>query len=309
MKKLLFVLTMTLAALCALSCEKYIEFKGEESEPRLTVSSLANAGEPLSAYVASSVFFLNSSGSEAFIKNLDVSKGWVRVTVNGASQPEAMRYVDSVRVDGALLYTCDYVPQPGDSIVLEAEFPGFDPVRAETVVPLPPRFEVTSLCLDEEEGALNLELRFTDDGSYEKYYFLVPKMEMRYYDDRPVQVAYRFQSDDIVFKNMGVGVFDMYSYLFGDRNLVSYYFSDALIRGKEHTMKIVIPGLQHLEEGQRFFVDLRTVTESLYWFDVSYAQLRNDFGLFTEGVTLYSNVSGGYGVLCAAATTTVEVHF
>ena len=85
--------------------------------------------------------------------------------------------------------------------------------------------------------------------------------------------------------------------------------SDALIRGKEHTMKIVVPGLQHLEEGQRFFVDLRTVTESLYWFDVSYAQLRNDFGLFTEGVTLYSNVSGGYGVLCAAATTTVEVHF
>lgn len=309
MKRLFFVLTVMLAAFCALSCEKYIEFKGEESEPRLTVSALANAGEPLSAYVASSVFFLNSNGPEVFIKNLDVTRGSVRVTVNGASQSISMRYVDSVRVDGALFYACDYVPQPGDHIVLEAEYPGFDPVRAETDVPFPPRFEVKSLQLDEKEGTLDMELRFVDDGTYEKYYFLVPKLEMRYGEGRPVQVAYRFQSDDIVFKNMGVGVFDMYSYLFGDQSLVSYYFSDALIRGKEHTMRIVIPGLQHLEEGQRFLVDLRTVTESLYWFDVSFAQLRNDFGLFTEGVTLYSNVSGGYGVLCAAATTQVEVRF
>ncbi|MBR5100986.1 MAG: DUF4249 domain-containing protein [Bacteroidales bacterium] len=310
MKKIYTLFAMLLVAVCVLSCEKEISFNGEESASRLTVSALAQAGEPLSAYVSSSVFFLKSRGFESFIKALDVSQGSVRLTINGAAAPIRMRLA-SDQPDGSLLYNCDYVPQPGDHLVLEAEFPGFDPVRAETDVPYPPHFEVSSLAFREEDGGetLDLTLRFRDDGSYEKYYFLIPRMEIRYGEEEPFQMTYRYASDDVVFKNMGVGAFDLYGMLFGDNDVVSYYFSDELIRGKEHTMKIEIPGIRHLEEGQRFFVEMRTVTESLYWFDVSYAQLESDFALFSEGVTLYSNVQNGYGVFCATAGTCVEVHF
>ena len=129
MKKIINVLTFVLALFLAASCEKYIEFSGEESEPRLTVSALAKAGEPFRAYVSSSLFFLDSDGIEAFVKDLDVSRGVVQVTVNGESGPVSMRCMPE-KVDGALLYGCDYVPRPGDRIMLEAEFPGFDPVRA-----------------------------------------------------------------------------------------------------------------------------------------------------------------------------------
>ena len=112
MKKIINVLTLLLAVLSAASCEKYIEFNGEESEPRLTVSALAKAGEPFSAYVSSSLFFLNSDMIEAFVKDLDVSRGVVQVTVNGAPGPVVMRCMPD-KVDGALLYACDYVPRPG----------------------------------------------------------------------------------------------------------------------------------------------------------------------------------------------------
>ena len=307
MKKIINVLTILMSVLCAPSCEKYIEFSGEESKPRLTVSALANAGEPFSAYVSSSLFFLNSEGSGAFIKDLDVSRGIVKLTVNGAAESVIMQYMPD-KEDRALVYGSDYVPQPGDRIVLEAEFPGFDPVRAETRVPFPPQFEVSSVKYDSEAGELGMTIRLRDDGSYEKYYFLAPILEAMYPGmETPYRIACRYRSDDVVFKNMGVGVFELYGFLFGDDNLVSCYFSDEMIRGKEHSIRIVIPGIQPNGESDRFFVELRAVTESLYWFDTSYARMEDDFNLFAEGVTLYSNVSGGYGVLCAAATTRIDV--
>lgn len=309
MKKIYFTWIVLMVALCLAACEKTIEFDGEESEPRLTVSALARAGEPFTAYVSSSVFFLNNQSLKSFTEDLDVSRGTVRVTVNGTAP--VLMHSEPVKMDGSFLYACDYVPQPGDHIVLEAEFPDFDPVRAETSVPLPPRFEVTSLKY-QATGQLELEMTLVlyDDGSYEKYYCLVPKAVIRYEGmEDSYQMPYLYRSDDIVFKDMGTGVFEMYSFLFGDDDLVSCYFSDELIRGKEHEIRIVIPGVQPPEENHRLFVDLRTVTESLYWYDVSYAQLNTDFSVFSEGVTLYSNVVGGYGVLCASATTCVEIHF
>lgn len=306
MKKIINVLTFLLAVLIAASCEKYIEFSGEESEPRLTVSALAKAGEPFRAYVSSSLFFLDSDGIEAFVKDLDVSRGVVQVTVNGESGPVAMRCMPE-KVDGALLYGCDYVPRPGDRIVLEAEFPGFDPVRAETRVPYPPRFEITSLKPGSAEEDMEMTIRLSDDGSYEKYYFLAPKRVMPSpWTEEPAEVFCRFNSDDIVFRNVAMGVFEIYGFIFGDDDLVSCYFSDRLIRGQEHSMKLVFPGVR-LAEGDRFSVELRTVTESLYWFDTSFAQMRSDFNIFAEGVTLYSNVTGGYGVLCASASARIDV--
>ena len=210
MKKIINVLAFLIAVLIAASCEKYIEFSGEESEPRLTVSALAKAGEPFSAYVSSSLFFLDSDGIEAFVKDLDVSRGVVQVTVNGESGPVAMRCMPE-KVDGALLYGCDYVPRPGDRIVLEAEFPGFDPVRAETRVPYPPRFEITSLKPGGADEDMEMTIRLSDDGSYEKYYFLAPKRVMPSpWTEEPAEVFCRFNSDDIVFRNVAMGVFEIY---------------------------------------------------------------------------------------------------
>ena len=59
MKKTALLCAATLTLLLGAACEKIIEFKGEQTEPRLTISSQAEVGKPLEVYVASSIFFLS----------------------------------------------------------------------------------------------------------------------------------------------------------------------------------------------------------------------------------------------------------
>ena len=67
-------------------------------------------------------------------------------------------------------------------------------------------------------------------------------------------------------------------------------------------LRVVAP-----EELELFSVRLSTVNESLYWYDMSYSQQEYNFNIFSEGVTIYSNVHGGYGVLCGAAPVWKDV--
>ena len=91
--------------------------------------------------------------------------------------------------------------------MLEAEFPGFDPVRAETRVPYPPLFEITSLKPGGADQDMEMTIRLSDDGNYEKYYFLAPKRVMYYpWAEEPAEVFCRFNSDDIVFRNVAMVV-------------------------------------------------------------------------------------------------------
>ena len=55
MKKIALACLAALALLSGTGCEKIIEFKGEQTEPRLTVSAQAEVGKPLEAFLASSI--------------------------------------------------------------------------------------------------------------------------------------------------------------------------------------------------------------------------------------------------------------
>ena len=63
MKKYFYTICAALALLMGAGCEKVIEFKGEVTEPRLTVSG------------------------QAFTDGLDTLRGQVRCYVNGAKAP------------------------------------------------------------------------------------------------------------------------------------------------------------------------------------------------------------------------------
>ena len=76
MKKTALLCAATLTLLLGAACEKIIEFKGEQTEPRLTISSQAEVGKPLEVYVASSIFFLSDTWSgDAFIEKLKPEEG------------------------------------------------------------------------------------------------------------------------------------------------------------------------------------------------------------------------------------------
>lgn len=320
MKRILFVSLVAAALLVGAGCEKIIEFDGEQTQPRLTVSAQAEAGDSLLVYVASSIFFLTDQrGGDTFMDGLDTQRGQVRCFVNGSKTPVVLRLQPRGIFSSALCYLSeDYVPAPGDHIRLEAEFPGFDPVWAETVVPFTPAFEVVSASwrqMDKErdwqwvieEGEVLYEveiaLAVTDDASYDKYYFMEPVLQ--YYDPYLgyTMQGKSFSTNDLLFRDMAGGnVMQMVTGEGGN------YFSDALVRGQRREFRITVSLLPEKEEDTRLWIHGAAVNESTYWFDYSFSQLMFQFGgLFTEGVTLYSNVNGGYGAFCASASQWLEV--
>lgn len=318
MKKILIAICAALLLLAGTGCEKTIEFKGEETQPRLTVSSEVEAGQPLVVYVASSLFFLaDEKGGAAFTQGLDTQRGEVRCYVNGGNEPKRLSpHADESNVS-ALRYVSDgFAPAPGDHLRLEAEFPGFDPVWAETTVPRMPAFEVISSKWHEMESgdwynpfddgevyhALDLTMAVTDDPTYDKFYFVQPVLEQYIpYLEEVIRTSMTFTSNDVLFRQMsGSNAMQLVD---GDGN----YFSDELVKGQRREFTISISYVPEKEEDMALYIHVATVNENLYWYDFSYSLLMGDTGLFSEGVTLYSNVNGGYGVFGAAASKWLEV--
>lgn len=320
MKKILTSWVLAALVLLSVGCEKIIEFKGEETKPQLTLSSYAEAGEPLTVYVASSIFFLaDQKYGKAFTENLDTLRGSVRCFVNGEKQPHTLQLFSGGDISSLCYREPDYAPAPGDHIRLEAEFPGLDPVWAETDVPLNPSFEVISakwnpvdlggmeeLFGDEGEYyELEITLAVTDDGSYDKYYFLQP-VAFRKEEWLPdgFWTSYSFSSNDVIFRELSGS--NAMSSLPDDS--ARYYFSDALIKGQRHTFTITTDMIFDREHIQYFGLITATVNESVYWYDASYHQVdRGLGGIFAEGTTLYSNVHGGYGFFGASVPVLLDV--
>ena len=275
MKKILFTLC-ALSLLLLPACEKDIEFKGEIMEPRLTLSAQATVGETFSAYVASSIFFLEQDPQgKAFTEGLDTLRGRVRCFVNDEPSGREMR-LQSGESGASLCYASDYVPAPGDHIRLEAEFPGFDPVQAAVTVPKLPHFEL-----------LSVERRRMDLPASQEYY----EAELTLFGQ-----GYFY---DILFRQAG-------GTDFGGTD----FFSDAPIKGKRHVFKITVQLVPSPDVVTLFGLKLAAADENLYWYDTSYTQLRWSFGgLFSEAVSLYSNVHGGYGILCSIAPSWQRVEW
>ena len=313
MKKILFPICALLLLPAGTGCEKIIEFNGEVTGSRLTLSCQAEAGEPLEACVASSVFFLSDSwDGKAFVANLDTVNGRVRCYVNGSAAATPLELVPEEERTGLCYRASGYAPSPGDHIRLEAEFPGFDPVWAETDVPREPSLEILSTVwrqmgpedwewiIDEASPTYEVELTLalSDDGSYDKYYFLQPVLLTA---DSYVRIV-SFSSNDVLFQEMdGAGALES----FGE---AGNFFADDLISGQRHVFTIRIPMLPSKDGSAHLWLHVAAVNESLYWYSKSYARLVGDFGsFFAEGVTLYSNVHGGYGAFGAAASRWLEV--
>jgi len=319
MKKQTILCVLAVVALLGTACEKVIEFKGEIAEPRLTLSAQAVAGEPFRVFVASSVFFLQHDKSgQAYTEKLDTLLGEVRCYVNGATESRKMVQLADVSYSSLCYLAEDYVPAPGDQIRIEAEFPGFDPAWAETDVPLVPQFEILStewtLMEKSWEGEpdyyqVDMTLAVTDDGSYDKYYCLQP-IQCYYFEPAAMEImgVVPFRSNDIIFQQLDVSAFQRFDFDSGEPMAVSY-FPDGMIKGKRYEFKIQLHRVAAPEDLRLFGIRLSTVNESLYWFDMSFSQQEYHFNLFSEGVTLYSNVQGGYGVLCGAAPRWIDVEW
>ena len=57
---ILYIIVVAFATLLLASCEKEIEFKGEQTDPKLVVNCVCTVGEPVVAQLSKSYFFLDT---------------------------------------------------------------------------------------------------------------------------------------------------------------------------------------------------------------------------------------------------------
>ena len=337
MKKFLtlFVFVMTFA-----SCEKEVEFKGKQTEPKLVLYCNAVPGDTLVANVSESVFFLDRDADEKTL-SLDVLNGSINVYVNGSDTPYRMTYSPgepeylvysqenpeyNVAVPPSTLrYICNYIPKEGDHIRVVASFPGFDEVSGETTVP-ENHLELlgsTLTKLDDDMYRYEFTACVDDPGTGPLFYAVHPYVKCcQSNNDFESEYEYRwdFSSSDVLFAN---ATEQLVAFIEGEEG-VSHYFSNDLVYGRRHEFKFsldvtswYIDGLYetYTYDGEEYFneitydwyLSLQTLDEGFYYHKTSRDQMNSDFGLFSEGVTLYSNVRGGYGTVCSSVTNSVHL--
>ena len=112
-----------LAAISFSSCEKVIDFEGDETEPILVMISFPDSGSPWKVRLTESRFFL-SNDTIATIKNADVT-----TEVNGRPVNSVVTYLDNG------IYDLGYTPQVGDSLTLHVSVPGKGTMKAGCRIP------------------------------------------------------------------------------------------------------------------------------------------------------------------------------
>ncbi|MBR6878955.1 MAG: DUF4249 family protein, partial [Bacteroidales bacterium] len=135
-------LAMIIIATLMISCEKEIEFNGDQTDSKLVINSLVEPGKPVSANISKSVFFLDNNGNTTAPDDLVAS-----LSVNGNLIGEMIRQIDTVwngwydyddqgnmyqnyRI--VTTYCNDYCPAVGDVVKITASANGFDDVEGET---------------------------------------------------------------------------------------------------------------------------------------------------------------------------------
>ena len=337
-KKLYMFLSCCLLALAA--CEKEVEFKAPdtEAESNVTLNAIAVVGQPLMVYLNEAYSVgkapllnigyqfplshneeLSDYHSDAYFKRTVITDAEVQAVVNG-QQVYALTYSKD-----AMGYVCDYRPQSGDRIEVQAAG-----LRAETVVASTPKIEILEhKVLAENPYKYIGGMSYATDSimrikchipatNVGQYYRLRVRGERKVFNLNNAIAYYLVQ--DIYFSD---------DELFVDNRLIDgfggwpAYFSDVFdntkIGGNGYTFTIDSPkpvlgsapnNLTDLEKMQqqvlepdvpaRVMVELQALSPELYRYLKSIELFRiTENDAFSEPVQIYSNVQNGWGIFGA----------
>ena len=329
-------LAMTLGLLT--SCEKEIEFNGEHSDPKLVINSLVEPGQPVSAAISKSYFFLDNNANTIAPDDLVAT-----LYVNGNHIGEMTPHFDTIVSydiwnpnDSNLghvrkVYTHEYCPAEGDVVKITASANGFEDVEGETsalpkAVDCQMEVEVEKWSgwymqyYDEEtdefvvdssrwdvSGHLNLTLTITDPNPGKTDYFrLVVEKNHKLYDGEN-WFYISFDYDDPIF---GVGVTENEIIDISDLDTrPEGVFTDALFDGSTYRLKLKVMFECHVDEefDPDFFrvpFKLEHLTKEYYNYLNTCNQGDMEVQLWAEPIQTYSNVTNGYGIV---AGKTVDV--
>jgi hypothetical protein len=307
--------------LAAAACESEIEFKGSEVEPKIVIYSLLNPDSLVTVTIAEShaVF-------ETRYEPRQITDASVRLYRDG-ELIETLTYVPAEPVPEyypaypySRYVSREHKPVNGSTYRIEVDVKGLESAWGETRLPEPvPVISVDtgSVIFEEYTGEVKIKLKFRDPADTDNYYRLTAraltgtylgKSDVPYDPFFPVTVydsdiGYGALSEPLIAPQQEDDLFGMYL-----RNDF-YLFMDELIDGKEYSLTLAYsyPGplaIDHYEFIHAYF-SLHTITKDVYLYLQSYSAQRQTIDNFlAEPVPVYTNITGGLGVVGAVSVST-----
>lgn len=318
MKRIYTYIIIAIAALAFASCEKEIEFTGEETAPYIMLFSEPADGCPWVVRITQSRFFLSNDTIRA------ISDAQIEATVNGQPLNTTIQYLGNGR------YDMGYTPHCGDTISVRVNVAGLPTITSGCRVPS--KANITNIEYSMEEssrysywddytqdsvisigGTITVSFKLSDPADEHNYYML--RRAERYNGDDNWRYEYFELKDNVLFDNTDMEeVFDLgFSEPdnWGDR----IFFSDERINGKDHTIKVEggyyrWSSISGSESNTERRLEIYTLSRDMYLFykTLKAVQYQDEItSIFAEPVQLHTNVTGGIGVLGGSAKVVINV--
>lgn len=312
------------------SCEKEIEFNGEQTNPRLVINSLVEVGQPVSAHIGKSIFFLdNESNMEApedLVATLYVNDNLYGIMDIVYDSTEVHYYniyfEDSIAYELKKRFQSDYRPSVGDVIKITASANGFEDVEGSTSA-LPTNMECQLVNITVQE----LESEYIYLGDEDSILYAYGRMELfvEVTDPNPGQSdlfrmsipteAYEAGSEEQYYASQYYVSHEYTDPVFGGSIESNDFidisdldtrpegvFTDALFDGGSYRIKVPIYFNLHKTEttSPDFFqvpIRIEHLSKEYYYYLNTCEQGESITSFFAEPVQVYSNVTNGYGIV------------
>ena len=266
----------------SIACERDIEIKLDDIEPKLVLYSVFNADETIQVVVSNSrnplakgdVVYHKDAVVELFDKN-----GFI----------EVLEFVEIENsLGGVGYYSSTHLPLVGEKYLIKASLEGYKDVHAEDIIPLEtPIFEAELIAdsIPREIGVFSLVNIKLNDPPEENYYNIV--FRSKYID----LVSRDTVSDDVVFLQSD------------DRNIetdlyTGAIFDDASFNGNTKEVSLLYDAFDF---GERKLIEItiecRNVSFDYYrYYRTFLAALNSSSDPFAEVVLVHNNIKNGYGL-------------
>lgn len=331
-KTILFIISI----LFLTACEKEIEFNGEQADPRLVINSLIETGQPVSAHIGKSVFFLANNSDfqcpDDVVATLYVNGNLYGIMNLVYDSTEVhyydIYYEDSIAYKIEKRFTSDYCPNVGDVIKIAASAQGFEDVEGSTsALPSPTACQLADkqvteidsyyMYLDEEDsaryvyGELELSIEVTDPnpGQTDLFRLSIKMSDYDTDDESQYYASNYYVSHEYTDPVFGGSVESNDYFDIGDLDRrPEGVFSDALFDGGSYRIKVPIYFnlTVYGDTSLDFFnvpITIDHLSKEYYYYLNTCDQGSTLSSFFTEPIQVYSNVTNGYGLVGGHATS------
>ena len=313
--KIVSLTVVVLAVMIHAGCERVIDYRGPETEPKAVIYALLEPDRLISVTVSES-----HSVFQVPWQPRQINDATVRVYRDG-DLLETLAYKSPEPADEnapvspySLYSSVTNKPEFGHTYRIEVLIPGYPAAYGETELPDPVDVEVadtSSSDIGYGNRQLNVKLRFRDPADEENYYrFTAPATMGNYYAFpgepydpgqkvyiRIDDLSYGALSDPIISPMQDDDIFGIYP------QNEYYVFTDELIPGKEYTLNLKYSGLNLNTENYEFLrasFRLNSITRDLYLYLQSYSVYGQTEGNpLAEPVPVYTNIINGLGIVGA----------